>query len=413
MKNLMCVVGLICGLMSNAAIGQSNWAQWRGPSQDGHSTEQGLPTTWDAKSVTWGTPLKGDGQSSPVLWGNRIFLTESLEEGAKRAVFCVDRNDGQVQWHRVVWTGEPEPVHNMNRWASATCTTDGKHVYAFFGRGGGLFCLTLDGEIVWEKNLGRFESPWGTASCPKLVGDLIVQNCDADEGAYITALNKNTGDEVWKADRPQFRGWSTPVAIEANGSTQLVTNGHTGTYAYDAKTGKQVWFVKAGRGRGTPTVAPHNGMVFVVSGLGGAEGAYAVKPGGSGDVSATAKVWAAKRGSRDLPSPIIVNDQMLVMSLRSPVLTAYDIKSGDELWKERVGGQVSASPVAFGGLTYFIDEAGETIVVDTKATPKIVRRNKLAPSDTEIFRSCITPSEGQVFIRSTSMLYCIGTRTTR
>src|SRR5690606_21216749 len=120
--------------------------------------------TWDAGSVTWKVSLPGIGQSSPILWGERIFLTSALDNGRQRVVFCVDRNDGRILWQRIAWTGEPEPTHKMNGWASSTCVTDGERVYAFFGRGGGLFCYTVDGDLVWSKALGQFEGPWGTAA---------------------------------------------------------------------------------------------------------------------------------------------------------------------------------------------------------------------------------------------------------
>ena len=408
MKKLALFIGLFVGLHANLCFAEP-WAQWRGPSQNGISDETGLPTEWSPKSLAWKTQFKGDGQSSPVVWEDRIFLTEAIEQGRQRAVMCINRNDGQILWHRVVWTGEPEPSHGMNRWASATCATDGMHVYAFLGRGGGMFCLSMDGDVVWEKNLGTFEGPWGTAACPRLVGDLVIQNCDSDKDAYIIALNKKTGEQVWKTARPTFRGWSSPIVVKVDGRLQTVVNGHTGTYAYDVLTGKEAWVVACNKGRGTPTVTPHHGTIYVVNGLSGG-GAYAIRPGGSGDVTASHRKWFTKRGGRDLPSPIVVGNTMLVMSLRGAILSGYNIKTGEETWKERVGGQISASPVSFGGLAFFVNEAGETVVVDPVAENKIVRRNSLNPDVKEIFRAAITPSEGQVLIRSNSVLYCIGQR---
>ena len=161
------VLGILFSTASLAA--EANWPSWRGPRGDGHSAESGLPTRWDASSVVWKTPLKGRGQSSPSIWGDRIFLTSALQDGKQRLVFCVDARDGRVIWEHMAWTGEPEKSHVMNGWASATCATDGEVVVAFFGLGG-LHAYTLDGQPLWSRDLGPFEGPWGTAASPLIVG---------------------------------------------------------------------------------------------------------------------------------------------------------------------------------------------------------------------------------------------------
>src|SRR5207247_321565 len=190
----------------------SNWPQFRGPHGDGHSAETGVPVHWDARSVVWKANLKGRGQSSPVLWGERIFLTTALDNGKERLVFCLDRKDGKLLWERVAWRGTPEKSHPMNGWATPTCATDGERVFAFFGRGG-LHAFTVDGKPLWLRDLGPFEGPWGTAASPVVVGDLVVQNCDAEKEAFLLAVDRRTGKTVWKTPRdvPDRGGWSTPV----------------------------------------------------------------------------------------------------------------------------------------------------------------------------------------------------------
>lgn len=391
------------------AQADSNWPGWRGPRADGHSDEKDLPVRWTEESVAWKTPLKGWGQSSPVIWGDRIFLTTALDKGRRRIVFCVDRNSGKIEWEQVAWTGVPESSHKMNGWASATCVTDGEHVYAFFGRGGGLHCYTLDGKRAWSRDLGPFESPWGTAACPVLVGDLVIQNCDADKNARIEAFDTKTGEPAWSTRREDHRGWSTPVLVHAGARKELVVNGHTGVIAYAPESGKQLWHCRTRKGRGTPTVTPANGLIYVINGLSGA-GFYAIKPGGSGDVTDSHRLWLTRRGGRDTPSPIVIGKTVLIMSLRPDAVTAYDGTNGQELWKERVGGQVSASPISYNGLAFFIRESGETVVVDPKSEKRIVARNAVGATNDEIFRASITPSDGQVFIRSDRFLYCVGKR---
>jgi len=401
-------------MTSTTARADSNWPGWRGPQTTGHSAEKDLPVRWNNDSVVWKTRLKGRGHSSPITWAEKIFLTTALGNGAQRVVLCIDRNDGEILWEKTAWTGQPEPSNKLNGWASSTPTTDGERVYAFFGRGGGIHCYTVQGEPVWSKELGEFTNPWGTAASPVLVGDLVIQNCDADKNAYIIALDKKTGKTAWKAKRDDHRGWSTPVLITAAGREELVINGHTGVQAYDPLTGAELWHCKSFNGRGTPTIAPANGLLHVVNGLSG--DTYAIKPGGTGDVTKTRMVWHTPRRGRDLPSPIVIDNFVLVMSLRpDAILTIYDAANGAELWKERVGGKPWASPVAYGGLAFFMLERGETVVIDpAKKTgtggTKIVARNTVDLRDDELFRASITPSGGQVFLRSDQVLYCIGKR---
>ena len=399
---------MVMGLSGvNGVHGDSNWPRWRGSAADGHSQETGLPHEWNKDSVLWKTPLEGRGHSSPTIWGDRIFLTSAVDQGKQRMVMCVDRTNGAILWQNIAWTGEPERSHGMNGWSSATCATDGQRVYAFFGRGGGLFCYTVDGELVWSRSLGWFEGPWGTAASPLLVGDMVIQNCDSDQDAYIIALDKKTGDEVWKTKRPVHRGWSSPILIKLDGRDQIVVNGHTGLIAYDPESGKELWNCRCESGRGTPTVTPAGGLLYAVNGLSGG-GAYCVRPGGTGDVTESRRLWIARRGGRDLPSPIVVGDTMLVAGLRGGILTAYNTGDGSELWTNRLGGQVSASPVSYDGLAFFITESGDTVVVDPKSDEKIVTTNTVGATDGELFRASITPCDGQLFLRSDQCLYCIG-----
>lgn len=396
------------GFAQEAEIQKTDWTGWRGPTANGLSTETGLPVEWGVNDVTWKRPLKGEGQSSPTVLGERIFLTASLNKGRERVVMCVNRNDGETMWERAAWTGEPNASHRMNGWASATCATDGERVYTFFGKGG-LHCYSIQGERLWTKDLGVFQGPWGTAACPVLYKNLVIQNCDADADSYLIGLNKLTGEQVWRTKRPNYRGWSTPVLVQVDGHDELVLNGTIGVRGYDPATGKELWFCKGYRGRGSPTVLPlDNGLVFVVCGR--PSDVFTVKPGGKGDVKQT---WHTPRGGgRDLPSPIAVDGQILVANSKG-IVTAYAPKDGKELWKGRVDGSFSAAPVAYEGLAFFTAENGITTVIKPGKELNVIARNELEPADDEIFRASPIPSDGQVFIRSTKMLYCIGKRKPR
>ena len=390
----------------NFAAAESNWPRWRGPQQDGHSEDKNLPVKWSDENVLWKTPLPGIGQSSPIIWGDRIFLTSALEGGKERLVFCVHRKSGKIEWQQSAWKGEPEGSHGMNGWASATCVTDGEIVVAFFGRGG-LHAYTVEGKHLWSQDLGVFAGPWGTSACPIIVGDLVVQNCDADADAWMRAFDKKSGKEVWKTRRRDHRGWSTPVVITANGRQEIVVNGHEGVQAYEPASGKELWFCKSFAGRGEPTVTPAGDLLCVVNGLSG--DFYSVKPGGSGDVTDTHMPWHTPRfGGRDCPSPIVVGKHVIVCDTAG-VVTCYDVSDGQVVWKHRLSGKFfSASPIAAGGLVYILNEAGKTSVLRPGDEFQSVAENSLSAGKDEIFRASLTSCEGQIFIRSTSVLYCVG-----
>ena len=391
---------------SFACSADGDWPRWRGPLQNGHSTESNVPVKWDAESVVWKTPLKGRGQSSPVIWGKRIFLTTALNKGKQRIVFCIDRTNGKMLWEHVAWKGVPERSHVMNGWASPSCTTDGERVYAFFGKGG-LHCYSVEGKPLWSHDYGDFTGPWGTGASPVLIGDMLIQNCDSTGDAFLIALDKKTGKTIWKTPRDKLPkgGWSTPILVKTKTRAELALNGERGVQAYDPKTGKPLWFCKSFRGRGEPTVTPgQDDLLFVVSGQPG--DMYAVRTGGTGNVTKTHMVWhSPRRGGRDQPSPIVIGDHVIVVNMKG-VATCYVGRSGKLLWTERLQGAFSSSPIAAGGRAYFQNETGETYVIEPGPKLNIVATNSLDAQD-EMFRASLTPSLGQVFSRSDRFLYCI------
>ena len=194
---------------------------------DGHTTESDLPTHWDASSVVWKTPLKGRGQASPTIWRDRIFLTHGV--GGREATPVILRGcpAGPAALGTRGLDGRSGEIARDERLASATCATDGEVVVAFFGKGG-LHAYTLDGQPLWSRDLGPFEGPWGSAASPVIVGELVIQNGDSDRDAFLEAFDRKTGKTVWRRERPEHRGWSTPVLIQRAGREQLVLNGHTG-----------------------------------------------------------------------------------------------------------------------------------------------------------------------------------------
>ncbi len=397
------VVVMLCG---RTVAADGDWPGWRGPRCDGHTTESSVPVQWDEKSIVWRTELPGEGQSSPVIAGDRIFLTTALQAGRQRVVLCVDRQQGKIVWQETVWTGEPEKTHAMNGWASATCATDGERVVAFFGRGG-LHCFDVAGKRLWSKDLGRFEGPWGSGASPLIIDNLVIQNCEAEEQASLTAFDIRTGEVAWKTPRdiPQRGGWSSPVVFSDGKSREVVLNGFNGVTSYDPASGKKLWFCQSFAGRGEPTATPGQGLVFLLNGLAG--DVYAVKPGGAGDVTQSHMAWHAPRKvGRDQPSPIVIGDFMLAVSMDG-IGCCYDVKTGRELWKDRLDTKFTSSPIAANGLAYFQSDSGETVVVKPGPKLDILNRNRLPAAGDEIFRASLAPSRGQMFSRSNKTLYCL------
>jgi outer membrane protein assembly factor BamB len=394
------------GTIAQAAT-EENWSWFRGPDGLAHSAQVGLPVKWDASSVAWKTPLKGRGQSSPIFWGDRIFLTSAVDEGKQRLVICIDARDGKILWEQTAWTGTPEKSHEKNGWATATCCTDGQYVYASFGKAG-VHCYMAEGKHGWSEQLGEFLSKThrGTAASPMLAGNLLIVNGDSESDHVLFGLDKLTGKIVWKSDRPEWEGYSTPVLLTVGDHQELVLNGEKFIAGYDPATGKELWECKSFAGRGEPVPAIGDGVVYVVNGLPG--DFYAVRPGGSGDVTATRMVWhTARRGGRDSSSPLLVNGNLLVVNMAG-IGTCYDAATGKELWKQRLLGPLTASPFAAEGHAYLLFENGESLVIDPGPQYKEIAHNTVGATEGEIFRASPVPCHGRLLMRSDRMLYCVG-----
>jgi outer membrane protein assembly factor BamB len=401
----------------------SAWVHWRGPSGQGYSDDTRVPLTWSEKeNVLWKTKLPGHGNSTPVVWGDRVFLTAASKAGEDRYVLCVRVKDGEVLWQQTAATkAQDGKSHIQNGYASPSCTTDGKHVYAFFGTPG-LFCYDMEGKLIWKHTFGKFisDAGWGTAASPFLYDDLVIQNCDndgkeaGDAPQALVALDKESGKVRWTTLRNMGRGFSTPRLIPvAGGRVDLVLNGPLGVVGYDPKTGKERWRSTRNDGKdqmrfGEPIPVNDANTLFVLSGRPGPW--QALKLPDSGEVSKTNLIFTGERkGHRDVGSPILW-EGLVYQADNKGFLSCYDLKSGKELFNERISqnGKAQGSPVALRGKLLFALDDGETVVIEPGRSLKVAGRNRLGNGTAFDFGASPAIVDGRMFLRSQSYLYCIG-----
>ena len=426
-------------LLASPSVTGADWPNWRGPLASGVSPETGLPERWSAiENVAWKARLAGVGVSSPVVSGDQVYVTSQIGAGVRQpgshprlaqgagaagageralqaaagdgqAHFVVQafaRSDGRLLWeHRLQAAGELPGVHDKHNMASPSPVADGRMVYAWFATGQ-LVALDRAGKLVWQRHLGQEISPfdinWGHSSSPALYGDLLLLLCDHAPASYLLAVNKETGKQVWKADRGRGRtSYSTPVVVDVDGHSEIIINSSARVDAYDARDGTLLWHVGGANSFPIPVASYENGILYMSRGY--RSGPYmAVRPGGRGDVSATHVAWQVPTGAPYVSSLVQYRGRVY-MANDVGVLTAIDAKTGQRVWQERTPGVFSASPVAGDGKVYFLSETGETLVLSVDG-PSILARNDLGE------RALASPAiaGGRLYIRTDGYLYAIG-----
>ncbi len=397
---------LVSALLQFYYVNAEDWTSFRGPTGMG-VTDQKIPTSWNNGSILWEKSIAGEGQSSVVEAGNKIFLTASENSGNKRSLLCFSKDKGKLLWQKSISYKGEESSHRMNGWCTPTPATEGNRVVAFFGPAG-MHCFDTDGKKIWELQLGDFPGNWGAAASPIIINGIIYQNCDSMGPSRLIAVSLETGKIMWdtpRVEKPRG-GWSTPICIGVNNKKQLVVNGEYGVRGYDLSNGNELWFCKGFNGRGSPVPFFGNGLLYVVNGKPG--DLYAVSPNGLGDVTNSHLKWHAKRnGGRDLPSPAMLNDLVLVTSM-SGIVTCYDAKSGKTHWIDRLQGAFSGSPIVSDNYYYIQSESGTTYVIKpNKNNLEVISKNQLSSNLEEIFRATLSPIDGKIYTRSNSKLYCI------
>jgi outer membrane protein assembly factor BamB len=421
----------------------SNWPSFRGPHAIGVAEGYPTPTTWDlgkSEGILWATEIPGLAHSSPIVWGDSVFLTTSIGEDDKTLrvglygdvrpvednsvhhwiVYRIDKSSGKILWSQLAHEGVPKiKRHPKSTHANPTPATDGKHIVALFGSEG-MYCYDFAGKLLWSKDLGVLDSgffvapgaQWGFASSPVIFDNKVFVQCDVQKGSFVAAFDIRNGEEVWRTARHDVPTWCTPTIYSDNQYTILLVNGWKHIGGYDAETGKEIWRLRGGGDIPVPTPVTAHGMVFITNAHGSLSPIYAIRLDSTGDItlaegatSNDAVVWSIKRGGAYMQTPLVYGDY-LYSCRDNGVLSCYQAKTGKRLYQERLGrgaGGFSASPVAADGKLYFSSEVGDVYVVRAGPRFELLSVNSLD----EIVMATPAISEGTLYFRTRSKLIAI------
>jgi outer membrane protein assembly factor BamB len=445
------------------ALAGADWAQFRGPNGLGVSDEKGLPLKWTAtENIVWKTPLPGPGASSPIVVGDRVFVTcftgagepqaggrgrgrrkgrdkadgekkpdgekkadgEKKPDGEKKAeepkkkedppikvhLICVARGDGKPLWDKAIDVKHPEQTYGgfvaLHGYASGTPASDGQAVYTFFGRTG-VFAHDLDGNELWTANVGTRTDGFGTANSPVLFENLVIINASVESGKLV-ALDKKNGEQKWEASGIR-RSWNAPVLVPVGGKHELVVYTSGKLFGFDPASGEKLWECDAKEDYICPSVVANDGIIYAAGGRSG--GVMAVKAGGRGDVTDTHVVWKSPT-STNVPSPVYHDGHIYMVHTDNGSAYCLDAKSGEVVYQERFTpspGRIYASPVAVDGRIYYVSREKGAYVLPAAPKFEILAHNVI-DDDTSVVNGSLVVHRGQFLMRSDKNLYCIGTR---
>jgi outer membrane protein assembly factor BamB len=426
-----------------ASLAQAqNWPQFRGPQAAGVAEGSPAAVKWDAPkavNMRWKTQIPGLAHSSPVVWGNKVFITTAVTSGAKDEtryglygdvapvkddpkhswkVYALDKQTGKILWERLAYEGIPKVKrHPKSTHADSTPVTDGKYLVALFGSHG-LYAYNLDGKLLWKQDLGLLDSgwfydpdyQWEHGSSPVIYRDLVIVQADVQKDSYIAAYYLKNGKLAWKTSRDEISSWGTPTVYQGKARAELITNGSKAIRGYDPATGKELWRLTPNSEVTTPTPIVAHDLIYVTSGYRPIQPIYAIKVGSNGDItlkegktSSDAIAWSKPRGGPYMPTPVVYGDLLYTCSNQG-VLTAYNAITGERVYQERLGGKggaFTASPVASDGKIYLSSEDGDVFVV--KAGPKyeLLSTNPVG----EVMMATPAISDGLVIVRGHSNVY--------
>jgi outer membrane protein assembly factor BamB len=426
-----------------ASVSGQNWPSFRGQGASGVADGSPMPVKWDVatgENLAWKTPVVGVSVSSPIVWGDRVFVStavssdpnvgiktglygdvEPLADVSKHSwkLFALDKRTGKALWERTAHEGIPKTKrHPKSSQASATPVTDGRHVIVSFGSEG-LYAYDVDGKLLWTRDLGVlnagwFYDPdyeWGIGSSPIIWKNLVIVQCDIQKNSFIAAFDVATGQPVWRTAREEIPSWSTPAIFEVDGHVELVTQATTFTRGYDPTTGKELWRLSGNSEITIPTPIVGPGVVIITNGYRGIQPIYAIKPGATGDITLKGDktesqliAWSTQRGGPYIPTPVIYRDQLYVLQING-VLAAYDVRSGQRVYQQRVGpgGSFAASPVAADGKIYLASEDGDVFVVKAGPAYELLGTNHMG----EVVMATPAISDGFIIVRGLRDVFAI------
>lgn len=409
------LLALCCLFVASLPSQADNWTRFRGSDGQGTSTEMALPTKWGPKeNVAWKTSIPGDGWSSPVIHGKRVFVTSTTDAGKSCHMVALDAETGALLWDREVFRQQPPHKRGENSHATPTPTTDGERVYAVFSEGG-IAAVTVAGEPVWTYRDIKFHSHHGLSASPILYKNLLIMPYDGSskekaeigwqkpwDGAFLIALDCASGQVRWKTPRGQSRlAHVTPILVNVAGKDVLVSPAGEVIQGFDPQRGTLLWTVPAIGEGVTPSPVAGDGMLFAASGF-GATTLRAVRLEGGADEATRPVVWDSKKNVTTIPSPIYVKPYLYMVTEKG-LACCLEAATGKLVWQERLAGTYGASPVYAGGKLYFLSESGETTVLEPGPTFRILEKNLLG----EPCQASMAVSGGRLFIRTREHLFCI------
>jgi outer membrane protein assembly factor BamB len=427
-----------------------HWPTFRGPNASGIAEGFSTATQWNVpggENVKWKTPIPGLGHSSPVIWGNRLFVTTAIsgqenpklrvglygdiapvqdDTSHKWIVYCLDKRTGKILWEQVAYTGVPKiKRHPKATHASCTPATDGEHLVAMFGSEG-LYCYSMTGKLLWKKDLGVLDSgyyvspaaQWEFGSSPVIFQDKIFLQCDVQKGSFVAAFSIKDGRELWRTPREEVPTWSSPTIVQSGGRTLLLVNGYKHIGGYDATTGKEIWRLTGGGDIPVPTPIVAHDLVFITNAHGRLAPIYAIRLGAAGDISLAENTtsnkdvaWSVPRDGAYMITPLVYGDY-LYSSKNNGVINCFEAKNGNRIYQERLGDGTTgftASPVAADGKLYFSSEDGDIYVVKAGTKFELLAKNSMG----EICMATPAISEGTLFFRTQSHVVGIAQKGSR
>ena len=434
---LLCLAPILVRADGLSAKSERYWPQWRGPSATGVAAHGNPPVAWnDKENVKWRVEIPGKGHASPIVWGDKVFVltavkTDKLVEPQKTErtqprehrgpptvktanihkfmIFAIDRRDGNILWQRIAREELPhEGAHSLGSWASSSPVTDGERVYAYFGSRG-LYCFDMQGNLQWEKDFGQMtiKLGFGEGNSPLLSGDKIVVNWDHEGQSFIIALDKKTGEELWKAARDEATSWSTPIAVKSNGQLQIIASATNRVRSYDLATGNLIWECGGMTMNAIPSPVAADGMVYVTSGFrGSALRAIRLSDAGGDITDSDAVVWTHNKDTPYAPSPLLYDNLLYVLKSNDGILSCLDAQTGKEHFsRQKLEGiqNVFASPVGAHNRVYIVGRNGTTVVLRRGSRYEVLAKNVLDDS----FIASPALAGDEIFLRGHRALYCI------